>query len=273
MAHIVGYAVSLWMVFQIAGAVALGIGATWLSHYRHGDWRVQPDIGAWVFLSALAGARIAYVLQNGRPLREALNLFTVGYVASGGIVAVLLVTILYAQFRGAGFVRLLDSLAPFAALNEMFGHVGCFMAGCCFGTVTNSFPGVTFPFESHAYYFHLRQGWIEPDAITSLPIHPVQLYNAAISLLLYALLLSIALRNPRPGVLVLLFLFCHGLQRFVIQFFRGNHVPYVLGLRLPQFTALIPCVVVAVLAALLLFLNHRNALCKSEREQKGNSRC
>jgi len=255
MLQIGGTAISLWLVFQIIGAAALGVGATWFNRYRHGDWRVQPDVGLWVFLSMLAGARIAFVVQNGRPLHEAMNLFTVGYVASGGIPAVALVLFLYARFRGVGFVRLLDCLAPFAALNELFGHIGCFMGGCCFGTVTKSSLGVEFPFDSRPYHFHLHEGWIEPDALVSLPIHPVQLYNAAISLGVYVFLLSFALRNPRRGALTLSFLFAHGLQRFIIQFFRGNHAAYVFGLRLPQFTALILCIAVIGTTAFVIYPN------------------
>ena len=262
--HIGGYSISLWLVFQITGLILAGIGVTWLNHRLHGDWKVQPDIALWIFPAMLVGARIAFVLQNGRPLREALNLFTVGYVATGGIPAVLLVIALYARFRGIGYVRLLDVLAPFAALDEMFGHIGCFMAGCCFGTITNSFLGVEFPFESHAYYFHLHQGWIGHDAIASLPIHPVQLYNAGISLVVYVILLSLALKNPKPGVLILAYLFCHGLQRFIIQFFRGNHVAYIFGLRLPQFTALLLCIVVTVIAVYMIYQKRRKKLCNNE---------
>lgn len=264
MLQIGGYSIALWLVFQIIGVISLGLGATWLNHRRYGDWRVQSDIGLWVFLAMLAGARFAFVLQNGRPLHEAMNLFTVGYVSTGGIPAILLVLVFYTRFRGVGFVRLLDSLAPFAALCEMFGHVGCFMAGCCFGTPTNSSIGVAFPFDSLPYHFHLAQGLIGPTALTSLPIHPVQLYNAVISLGMYIILLSFSLRNPRPCIVTLMFLFCHGLQRFTIQFFRGNHVPYILGLRLPQAAALILCLAVAVLTALVIYQNRRDSACTDE---------
>src|ERR1041385_3508455 len=103
--------------------------------------------------------------------------------------------------------------APGLALGLAFGRVGCFMAGCCWGDLCvepsalskvppavtpwqiqtfaslspSHFPlAVRFPPNAGAFEQHRHLGLISADATASLPVHPVQLYEACLALILCA---------------------------------------------------------------------------------------
>jgi phosphatidylglycerol:prolipoprotein diacylglycerol transferase len=47
---------------------------------------------------------------------------------------------------------LLPIAPPCITVAHGFGRIGCFLAGCCYGKVTDSIFGVTFPGMTHAVY-------------------------------------------------------------------------------------------------------------------------
>ena len=120
--------------------------------------------------------------------------------------------------------RLADAFAFSLPLGISLLRVGCFFAGCCWGDIcgcseviasvddqawrrqVQTIPElsgedwpvcVSFPMESPAYYQHLTAGLLSPTADRSLPVHPVQLYEAAASLVLLGILLLIDRRDGR----------------------------------------------------------------------------
>lgn len=228
MVEILGTEVSTWLLFQCSGVLSVSLGSTFLYYYRRGAWKIYPDIGIWLLLGSLYGGRIAYVFQSGSNIREALNPLKVGYLSSGSAVAIILVLFLYAQIRKMPIRAMLDAMAPFAALAESLGHVGCFFAGCCYG------------------------------AIPILGGVPLQLVNAVFSLVFFMLLLPVALKlKVRDGLVFLLFLALHGGQRFILQFFRHDDAVLVMGLRMPQITSLILCLVALICLGSIWLLRNR----------------
>ncbi|NLC16480.1 MAG: prolipoprotein diacylglyceryl transferase [Clostridiales bacterium] len=79
---------------------------------------------------------------------------------------------------------------------HFFGRIGCFLAGCCYGKLTDSFLGVNFPDIGHR--------------------HPTQLYEAA--LLLAIFLACLKFKNQT----IYIYPISYGVGRFVIEFFRGD---------------------------------------------------
>ena len=99
----------------------------------------------------------------------------------------------------------------------MFGRIGCFFDGCCFGSPTRGIFGVTFPEGSLPYHFYGE----------SVAIHPTQLYEAFALLLIFLIVLLLGKRNGFP-----LYLMLYGAARFVIECFRGDVRGSILGLPL-----------------------------------------
>ena len=62
------------------------------------------------------------------------------------------------------------ALAPSAALGHMFGRLGCFMNGCCYGKACSLPWAVHFPFDHETH---------------GLGVHPTQIYESIGNLLIF----------------------------------------------------------------------------------------
>jgi len=97
--------------------------------------------------------------------------------------------------------RLGNYLVPSLCIGILFGRIGCFLTGCCYGIATTMPWGVDFG-----------------DAVAR---HPTQLYEAAFVLGL--LIWSQAMRDRfAPGELFTKFMIAYFLWRFLIEFIRVN---------------------------------------------------
>ena len=82
------------------------------------------------------------------------------------------------------FWPMADAVAPALAVGIPFGRIGCFLNGCCYGSLCDlPFPlSVRYPAGSHAWFAQVEQGILPPAAALSLPVHPTQLYAAVAGL-------------------------------------------------------------------------------------------
>jgi phosphatidylglycerol:prolipoprotein diacylglycerol transferase len=103
-----------------------------------------------------------------------------------------------------------DALTPSVALGTMFGRVGCYLNGCCYGRPTTLPWGVTFPPDSYA-----------GAEFGNATLHPSQLYAAVAGLVMFLLLWSIRTRVRVPGFLFWIFIAMFALVRVGIDFTRA----------------------------------------------------
>ncbi len=177
-----------------------------------------------VFIGVFAGiigARIAYIIQFWDSYRNnLLEVFRIdrgGLVFYGGFFLAMLCIILYCRKNKFDMWRVLDVVAPALALGHMFGRIGCFLNGCCFGKPTQCFLGVLYPAGSPPDHMH-----------HGLPLHPVQLYEASANLILFAIMFYLV-RNTRRGIATASYLIAYGMLRFMDEFFRGDHTDAIAG--------------------------------------------
>jgi phosphatidylglycerol:prolipoprotein diacylglycerol transferase len=131
----------------------------------------------------------------------------------GAFVVVVPVLWLYASSQGVSPLRFLDAGAPAMALGEAMTRVGCFLNGCCYGVPWSGPLAIVFPPESFAYRDQIARGLLPSGALHSLPVHPVQLYSAAVALAAFLLLLRMFLRPHREGAVFYAFLIFYGMLR------------------------------------------------------------
>ncbi len=127
------------------------------------------------------------------------------------------------------FLKLTDLAAPIIAMGLAFGRMGCFLAGCCFGKVTDVPWAIRFPQYSDAWKRHRELFY---DALVaqhhelgewlSLPVHPTQLYELFGSLIIFAYLWLTRKKPHRPGHQLAILLIAYGILRFVIEFWRDD---------------------------------------------------
>jgi len=212
------------------------------------------DLGFFALLAGLFGAWLVFVLTAWRAYLDdpfaLLAFWRGGLVWYGGVLGAALYVAHDCRRHRQSFWAVGDLLIPYVALGHAMGRLGCFFAGCCHGAATVMPWGVVFPPGAMAQQAQASAGlvdWLAP----SLPVHPTQLYEAALELALFGGLVLWRARRRFVGQLVLLWLVGYGLGRFVIEQFRGDEERGVCGLSTSQYIA-IALVLLAFSASLRL---------------------
>ena len=147
----------------------------------------------------------------------------------------------YSRTVRLSFRRLLDVFALPTVAGLMIHRAGCFLAGCCWGDLVDheqvsgigsqvqTLPllaglsgGVQYPPGSLPYEQHLAIGLIEPKALASLPVYPVQLYECALLFVLLLALRQFPWRRFDKGVLTVLVVCSYAIIRFFIEYLRAD---------------------------------------------------
>ncbi len=204
---------------QIAGlASGFLIALTLWVRSRH---PVEPALVRLLLGAPLifVGGKGLYLLEQGTWSRQALT--DPGYSGFGALFLVLAFWIVSFRFQSAPLLEFLDVVTPAAAVGLCFGRIACFLQGCC-GGVTCDLPwAIQFPSNTPLFAGQLAEGLVLPSSRNTLPVHPVQLYEAAFTLLAGAGLLWMLTRKQlRPGRVFFCGALCYGVFRFLVEELR-----------------------------------------------------
>jgi phosphatidylglycerol:prolipoprotein diacylglycerol transferase len=110
------------------------------------------------------------------------------------------------------------------ALGQFFGRLGCFAAGCCWGKPVSEsyFAAVQFPANSLAHSSMKYAGKISADALHTMHIHPVQLYESTGALLIFFILHWMRTKKRFNGQQLLTYMFLYPLLRSSLELMRGD---------------------------------------------------
>jgi phosphatidylglycerol:prolipoprotein diacylglycerol transferase len=195
-------------------------------------------VGLWVMAGALVGARLFYLVQDlPATLAQPQRIFDLGgaTVSWGAYLGGGAGLLLYCRcYRLPGWPYA-DLLAVTIGLAIAIGRWGCFLNGDDFGTRSDLPWAVRFPHGSYPFAQQARAHLISPLDDLSLPVHPVQLYLSFNGLLLFFLTSWYWKRfRLRPGATFCFFWLLYPVSRFFLEFFRGDHDQFILGLPLAQ---------------------------------------
>jgi phosphatidylglycerol:prolipoprotein diacylglycerol transferase len=113
-------------------------------------------------VAGVIGARLFYVIHYFDGFKDDLkSVFAIwqgGLELLGGVIAAIVVISLYIRYHKLPLRRYLDILAIGLMTALVFGRIGCFLNGCCFGKPCDLPWAVRFPYGSHAY-----RSQIDPD--------------------------------------------------------------------------------------------------------------
>ncbi|HEX7118783.1 MAG TPA: prolipoprotein diacylglyceryl transferase family protein [Longimicrobiales bacterium] len=113
-----------------------------------------------------------------------------------------------------------DALAVALPIGMAVGRIGCFLAGCCFGRPTGAAWGVRYGPGTEPFAAQLAAGLIGPAATATVAVHPVQLYEAGLDVLLALALWRCRGRFRRRGSAFLAFLAGYAVLRVGVEAFR-----------------------------------------------------
>ena len=203
----------------LAAAYLLGLQfALMRARHRGLDGQRVMDLGIWIIISALLGAKLLLLVVDFRQFtanpRDLLGLARSGGVFYGGLIGAVTVALVYLRRHKMPLWTTTDVFAPGIALGHIVGRLGCLLAGCCFGRQTSVPWAITFT---------------DPAAMANVgtplgvPLHPTQLYEAGAEALILAFLLVFERRGrPFPGRTFWSYMLLYGVSRFIVEFYRGD---------------------------------------------------
>ncbi|RJR24913.1 MAG: prolipoprotein diacylglyceryl transferase [Desulfobacteraceae bacterium] len=189
------------------------------------------DLTFILVVSAIAGSRILYVLINLSHYKtNPLDIFKIwegGLVFSGGVTVAALSLVWYAKRKSLNLLKTADLFAPGVAVGQAIGRLGCLMAGCCYGVVTDEPWSIIFTHPKSL-------------APLNIPLHPTQIYSSVIGACIFLVLFILYRYRKYDGQVALWFLILHSTARLFVERFRGDDRGLVTeGMTATQFLSLL----------------------------------
>ncbi|MBT6253646.1 prolipoprotein diacylglyceryl transferase [Candidatus Uhrbacteria bacterium] len=208
--------------------VALGIlVGLWVSARRAEKLGLEKkhiyDVGTWIILAALLGARIMHIVfyDGATYVQDPLEIFRVwngGFSITGGFIGALIVAWFYFKKHGLDVWKYADATIFGLPLGLGIGRIGCFLIHDHPGTATDFAMGMEYP-----------DGVVRHDHGLYLSI------NGFILAIVFALL---ARKKQPVGMFLAVFAVWYGIMRFFLDFYRAADVTY-LGLTPAQYTSVL----------------------------------
>jgi phosphatidylglycerol:prolipoprotein diacylglycerol transferase len=198
-------------------------------------------------LAAVAGSRVLYVITNPDEFKSAADIFALrngGLVAYGGFIGGLIGSWAFLAPKRIRLLAWADDAVPSLASGLLITRIGCYLFGCDFGKrLSAGAPGWlkslgTFPHwapgtltagdGSPAFVRHLelyRGTPLEAELVkmnASFPVHPTQVYESLVGLVLLGLLLLQRKHLRFRGQVFFLFVFAYGFARFLLELWRDD---------------------------------------------------
>ena len=179
------------------------------------------DLMFWTVAWGILGARILYISLTWdyfqhNPL-EMIMIQHGGLAWQGGFAGGALAGVWFVRSKKLSLRFFLDLVAPYIALGQAIGRIGCFFNGCCYGKPVAW--GIFFP-------------------VHEARLHPTQLYECAGLFLAFFILKYAQTKPHRQGMIFVLYLWLAAIERFAVEFFRADHDHLWWGLSLFQYIAL-----------------------------------
>jgi len=186
------------------------------------------DLWLVIVVGAFVGGRVLHVLTvPGVYAEDPSKLVTLddtGFVFFGSLLAIAIGWVWLARRYDTQISTLWDMGLTWVPLGHAAGRFGCLLAGCCWGGVHTGGGGIRFGPESVVVLTGGAPVVGRGDTLTTLPLHPTQLYEALGLLLLLAIAVVIRVRVgvERPWRMASRYAVGYGLLRASVEVFRGD---------------------------------------------------
>ncbi|MCR5734564.1 MAG: prolipoprotein diacylglyceryl transferase [Lachnospiraceae bacterium] len=225
------FSIGKFTVHSYGLLIGLGfLAAVFIGCYRAKKINLSPDhysnIAIFTLIIGFLGGKLMYMIVEFKTLLEAPMrvIGSEGFVVYGGIITGVIAIFTYCKINKLSFLDYIDLLVPCVAINQGFGRLGCFMAGCCYGRETDSWFHVIFP-----------QGSLAPAGV---PLIPTQLISASFDFALGLLLIAFYKKFKRSGDIGATYFFAYSIGRFLVEMLRNDERGAVGALSTSQFISI-----------------------------------
>lgn len=119
------------------------------------DPQLITNAALYSLIGGVVGARVFFVIHHFSTFaQDPIDVFKIwhgGLELLGGVVLAITIIVFYLIYHKLPVRQYLDILAIGLMLALVFGRIGCFLNGCCYGKPTDLPWGIRFPYYSFAY--------------------------------------------------------------------------------------------------------------------------
>ncbi len=187
--------------------------------------KYMPEIKLDVFLSFLFGAlgvaiggKLLYIIVSFPQIIQFLNstsntlqalqiIISSGFVFYGSLIGAILALFIYCKSFHVSIERILYFLTPAIPLIQVFGRIGCFSVGCCYGV------------ESESFGYVFKRSPIAPNGVR---LFPTQLLESIACFIIFVIILILFHKIHNGYRLISIYGILYSTFRFFIEFFRGD---------------------------------------------------
>ena len=213
--------------------------ATWLASRRVRAIGQPPEaiwnMMMWALIPGLIGARTIYLMQYGDRIFEGKQgiglliapfaLWDGGIVFYGSVIGGIIGVVIYCRRSRINALAMFDVIAPSMFVGEGFGRIGCFLYGCCYGKACDYSWAVRFPPDSLTFEKLAPEGRILQNPLSTIPLHPTQLYSSFAAFVLAGILAWYFRRRSFDGAVLALGWILYPINRFILESLRDDEPP------------------------------------------------
>ena len=191
---------------------------------------LASDLVFWAALGGVFGSKVYHLLENiDQLIIDPIGMIfsCSGLVFLGGLIGGTISVSIILHKNNLPWLVFADIVAPLLILGYGIGRIGCFLVGDDYGIPTNLPWGLSFPNglpPSTSHVFELYFPWIDISNFEPglLKVHPTQIYEFIICLIIFFYLYNKRLNIKVKGTLFFTYLILAGFERFFIEFIRTN---------------------------------------------------
>lgn len=246
----IGFLTATWLASRRAARVGLDSQII----YDLMMWLLIPGIVGARIVYLLQNWDRVYSGKSGLQIVQAtIALWDGGIVFYGCIIGGVLGMLEFCRRRKIRPLLLGDVLMPSLFIGLGFGRIGCFLYGCCFGAACSLPWAVEFPSDSLTFERLIarseatgdqllmvngesasaaelralssrKDGSFDPSQLqlTTIPLHPTQLYSSTLAFALAGFLAWYFRRRPYDGAVLAIGAIMYPLNRFVLEIIRDD---------------------------------------------------
>ena len=167
----------------------------------------------YAVIGGMIGSKLLFIVVTLRKIIEdkipVEAVIKGGFVFYGGLIGGIIGLSIYTTIYKLKFLEFADIYACVLPLGHALGRVGCFVSGCCYGMPYNGAFGIV--------YTETLGG-----APLGISIFPIQILEALLLTVLFAVLLILFIRINKKGIVAAIYLYSYSIIRFALEFFRGD---------------------------------------------------
>lgn len=234
----------------VCGVIACGWVASKRAPLANADPTFAREMSVWIVLSGVVGARLFHLIQyRERVYADCLSLMDHlkasamlpdgGLVLYGGIILATMTYFVMCRMNKVDPLKFGDAVVPAVFVGIAFGRLGCFLNGCCYGNACSLPWAVQFPPESAAWAALVKKGFLMPDALQTMPLHPTQLYSSINGIILAVIMIAYYRYRKGDGSVIALAMMLYPISRICLEILRNDELGQLgTGLTISQLVSL-----------------------------------